>query len=238
MAPQSQHYFTSKLNNCKIIHKRTLWLITCRCCLNPVAAANCQNPDAIFLTKSRPPWSDQAGLFPRHMVHQSQPPTHTVRAERERVIMRKVRPSLSGGTANLNRPAQNQWNKSQSAWLCSTLLLPLYCVTPRLLPLRNTEPIKEVPIGYPRTHPTGQHAQRSLMDVHDWVVLPLVAIHLLQRVKPEICSAFDIFKISELLHNCWLFPAQTWSCSEPSPNNVCKILKYFQNKIIALNAIN
>lgn len=29
-------------------------------------------------------------------------------------------------------------------------------------------------------HSTGQHTQSPLMDVHDWIVFPLVTIHFLE----------------------------------------------------------
>lgn len=37
------------------------------------------------------------------------------------------------------------------------------------------------------------------MDVHDWVVLPLVAIHLLHRVKPETAQCLNHFPFLLLL---------------------------------------
>ena len=32
-----------------------------------------------------------------------------------------------------------------------------------------------------RTYPTGQHTECSLMDVHNGVILPFVAVHLLKN---------------------------------------------------------
>lgn len=39
-----------------------------------------------------------------------------------------------------------------------------------------------------RAYSTSQDAERSLMDIHDWVVFPFVTIHLLKNMKKvEMC---------------------------------------------------
>lgn len=83
------------------------------------------------LIKSRPPWSDPAGLFPPHRAHQSQPPTHTTRGEREEG-------EGNDEESHIVFMWWQIWTNSPSAWLCFTshpVLFLFYCVTPRLLSL-------------------------------------------------------------------------------------------------------